>query len=477
MEYDTDELGEESEEEEEEEGEEAGAPSASRRKGRGRGGKEDEGEKEGKNEEEVVTIDLKARRRRGAHEKHNSRVTGFMPAGRVKRLEQRRAREAAARGEAPPPTSSSEQTAAAGAAGGQGSGRVESRYMQDLRNSPLGITGRWVPQVDDVDIDAPDAESVAIVTAPNKINTGSDGCWSFTLSSQGDGKRKLIYGGGSNSSGELGLGNDHPYVFVTVPRAAPLPKDIVAQSKKVGAAPVVTAGAAGLGFSVICLEDETIVAGTNIFGQLGIGRGTTAQGWRRRQDGQCRMVAGNLNSFSRVPRLSGVRMSIVACGYAHTVCSTADGRTFAWGLNYQGQLGLGHSSTNDTDVPRLLESLSGRRPVSIGCGRQHTLIAFEGGSLVSFGQNNCGQLGQGVVRRQAAAGDGSLPTDVTVGGGIGISQVACGSHHSLVVAQDGTVNDQASSIFSTLVLHLLCCAVYLRVVPGMERCEIPPFGM
>lgn len=180
MEYDTEELGEDSEEEEEDIGD-AGAAPASRRKGKGGAGKEGEGKKEVKEEEEVVTIDLKARRRRGAHEKHNSRVTGFIPQGRVKRLEERRAREATARGEAPTPSSSS-GGGGAGAAGG--SGVEESRYMQDLRNSPLGITGRWMPQLADVDIDSPDAEPVAIVTTPSKVNTGSDGCWSFTLSSQ-----------------------------------------------------------------------------------------------------------------------------------------------------------------------------------------------------------------------------------------------------------------------------------------------------
>lgn len=57
-----------------------------------------------------------------------------------------------------------------------------------------------------------------------------------------DGKSQLVYGGGSNSSGELGLGSDHPFVFVTIPRAATLPKDMLARMRKEGTSPVVTAG-------------------------------------------------------------------------------------------------------------------------------------------------------------------------------------------------------------------------------------------
>lgn len=169
--YDTDELGEDSNEEE---GNEAGAPPSGGRNGdSGKGGTM---EGEGKVEvEEVIIIDLKARRRRGAHEKHSSRVTGFMPPGRVKRLEARKAREAAARGETPA------EADAGAAASGRG-----SRYMEMLRDSPLGITGRWVPQEEaDID-DAPELNAVPIVTAPAiGTNSSPDSCWSFTHSASG----------------------------------------------------------------------------------------------------------------------------------------------------------------------------------------------------------------------------------------------------------------------------------------------------
>jgi hypothetical protein len=32
---------------------------------------------------------------------------------------------------------------------------------------------------------------------------------------------------------------------------------------------------------------------------------------------------------------SGMKISIISCGYAHTVIANADGKVFSWGLNFQ----------------------------------------------------------------------------------------------------------------------------------------------
>lgn len=152
------------------------------------------------------------------------------------------------------------------------------------------------------------------------------------------------------------------------------------------------------------------------------------------------MVAGNLQTFEPVAGLSGIRVTQIACGYAHTVCGTSDGRILSWGLNFQGQLGLGQASSHASDLPQQVMSLIGRHAQSIGCGRQHSLVSFADGTIVSFGQNNCGQLGLGSVRRGGVPANGAcLPREVRIAGGLGVERVAAGSHHSLAVCEDGSV--------------------------------------
>jgi hypothetical protein len=117
----------------------------------------------------------------------------------------------------------------------------------------------------------------------------------------------LLYGGGSNSSGELGLGSV-ALVFVTVPREIDLPREVTNQSsgKADGerSGGYIQLGGAGLGFTCLwSTSRETVTAGTNIFGQIGLGKRATPQGWRRRDDGQFRMVGANLFSFGSVPAL------------------------------------------------------------------------------------------------------------------------------------------------------------------------------
>jgi hypothetical protein len=117
----------------------------------------------------------------------------------------------------------------------------------------------------------------------------------------------LLYGGGSNSSGELGLGSVS-LVFVTVPREIALPQEVTSKSRKScgeSSGGYIQLGGAGLGFTCLwSTSRQTAAAGTNIFGQLGLGKRATPQGWRRRDDGQFRMVGANLFSFGPVPALT-----------------------------------------------------------------------------------------------------------------------------------------------------------------------------
>jgi alpha-tubulin suppressor-like RCC1 family protein len=102
----------------------------------------------------------------------------------------------------------------------------------------------------------------------------------------------------------------------------------------------------------------------------------------------------------------------------------------AWGDNSAGELGDGSLTERTTPVP--VGSLTGVQSVSLG-GR-HGLALLANGTVMSWGDNTFGQLGNGTT---SANHDAELPVAVT---GLPVAvQVAAGGEHSLALLPNGTV--------------------------------------
>ena len=136
-------------------------------------------------------------------------------------------------------------------------------------------------------------------------------------------------------------------------------------------------------------------------------------------------------SLATVPRLvqaleSVVVRSVAARG-AHTLALTQDGQVYAWGRNDGGQLGMGDRQPCKT--PTLVRHLvdSGVQVAQIACGRVHSLAVSQDGFLFSWGSNEDGATGQ-------SDGDAAL-VPALVPGVRGVTSVACGSRHSLVLVE------------------------------------------
>ena len=80
----------------------------------------------------------------------------------------------------------------------------------------------------------------------------------------------------------------------------------------------------------------------------------------------------------------------IGCGYRHTIVITSYNKTYVWGNNQSGQLGLGHNINQNS--PQEL-SFSDIKFESITCGYQHTMALTMNGKLYVWGNNSCGQLG------------------------------------------------------------------------------------
>ncbi len=93
---------------------------------------------------------------------------------------------------------------------------------------------------------------------------------------------------------------------------------------------------------------------------------------------------------NRISDFDGV--ASVAAGSYHSLAVKRDGTVWAWGDNDYRQLGSGSSST-DYNVPVQASSLTGI--ISISAGGYHSLALKNDGTLLVFGYNSYGQLGNG----------------------------------------------------------------------------------
>jgi alpha-tubulin suppressor-like RCC1 family protein/HEAT repeat protein/pectate lyase len=176
----------------------------------------------------------------------------------------------------------------------------------------------------------------------------------------------------------------------------------------------VVAVSAGVKHSLALRADGTVWAwGDNLYGELG--------------DGTVR------DSFVpvKVSGLSGVKA--VAAGWHHSIALKKDSTVWAWGCNHFGQLGDG--TELDRKVPVQVRNLTDVK--AIAAGGLHNLAIKEDGTLWAWGWNYRGQLGDGSLT------DRSTPVQVKGPYGKGFLQkvavVDGGGAHSAVLVADGTL--------------------------------------
>ena len=289
--------------------------------------------------------------------------------------------------------------------------------------------------------------------APVRVGTANN--WSavsggagFTLALRSDGS---LWAWGQNTFGKLGLGNADT-------GAHPSPA-------RVGTASSWTAIAAGLDCSLATRSDGSLWSwGRNAWGGLGLGhragchapaRVGTASTWTAvacgggfglalRSDGSLRAWGRNLEgelglgdtagrhtpvaltSPSGSWALTGARL---ACGVDHTVVLGADGSLWAWGDNYNGELGLGAADSDPRATPTRVGTAMSWTAVAAGWG--DTLAIRADGSLWAWGADYYGELGLGDTTQR------DVPT--RVGTATNWVAVTCGLWNTLAIRADGSL--------------------------------------
>ncbi|WP_018800895.1 RCC1 domain-containing protein [Salinispora arenicola] len=206
---------------------------------------------------------------------------------------------------------------------------------------------------------------------------------------------------GTNSAGRLGDGT-------TTDSSSPVAVNVPAGT-------TITAVAGGAGHSLAVTSAGTALAwGDNAFGQLG--DGTTIPS-------SSTPVAVDVPAGTTVTALSG--------GGVHNLAVTSAGTALAWGDNFWGQLGDG--STTRSRTPVAVNVPAGTTITAVAAGQGHSLAVTSAGTVLAWGDNSSGQLGDGT------ATDSSTPVAVDVPAGTTVTAVAAGGLHSLAVTSGGDV--------------------------------------
>lgn len=151
----------------------------------------------------------------------------------------------------------------------------------------------------------------------------------------------------------------------------------------------------------------------------------------------------NVSSPTLIKTINNVIQA--SCGYTHTLFLTSDGQVFSTGDADKGL--LGHGNTQSVHFPKLIAALKTVKVKHVECGGFHSVAMTSEGALYTWGEAHGGQLGISLETLQQRMRDWSLSemylhTPVRVSGrlvGKRTVQVACGEAHSLALTQDGEV--------------------------------------
>ncbi len=235
-------------------------------------------------------------------------------------------------------------------------------------------------------------QSIFVSVNPVKASISTGAIHSLALKSGG-----TVLAWGSDASGQLG--DDGTIANKATPVA-------------VVDASAIVAVAAGGNHSLALKSDGTVLAwGSDTSGQLGDS-----------------LTKANSNIPVTVANASGI--IAIAAGFDHSLALKSDGTILAWGQDQYGQ--LGNDSTKEDQLLPVPVSMASNI-VAIAAGNSHSLALKSDGTILSWGNDYSGQIGNDALF------SGEFPTPIVVIDASNIIAIAAGGTHSLALKSDGTM--------------------------------------
>jgi alpha-tubulin suppressor-like RCC1 family protein len=141
-----------------------------------------------------------------------------------------------------------------------------------------------------------------------------------------------------------------------------------------------------------------------------------------------------------LPSLTAAREAVaseVGSGAGGPQAAAAGGSLLAWGDNQFGQ--LGNDTTISSDTPVKVQLPAGIRVISMRAGCEHTLALTSTGHVLAWGYNGDGELGDGTTTSTGTPVRVKLPPGTTV------TAIRAGCFHSLALTTTGHVLAWGSS--------------------------------
>jgi alpha-tubulin suppressor-like RCC1 family protein len=233
----------------------------------------------------------------------------------------------------------------------------------------------------------------------------------FALALESDG---TVLAWGDNTNGQLGNGTTDPSLLPT-------------QVLGLGSGSGVIAVSAGYGHALALKSDGTVLGwGVNALGQVGDGSTT--------QRNTPVQVLG-----------PGSGVTAISAGFSHSLALKSDGTVLCWGRNSLGACGQNNTTSPELAPVTVTGSATGVTAIAAGTNSSYAIRSD--GSLWAWGNNNSGQLGDGsTTQRNVPVPVSGLSTGVSA---VSTSPVS-GSQFALALKSDGTVLGWGNNSFGQL---------------------------
>jgi alpha-tubulin suppressor-like RCC1 family protein len=136
---------------------------------------------------------------------------------------------------------------------------------------------------------------------------------------------------------------------------------------------------------------------------------------------------------SIVEELCNKDIEDIRSGKFHTIVRNSDGKVYVWGKNFDAVLGNGENDSK-TYRPQLNEYLNDLNITDMSCGVSHTLVLTSSGDIYGWGDNECGQIGNGTDSECQL-----IPFKINCLLSEKFKAISCGNSHSMALTEDGRV--------------------------------------
>lgn len=138
-----------------------------------------------------------------------------------------------------------------------------------------------------------------------------------------------------------------------------------------------------------------------------------------------------------ISSLASVKISQVACGGFHSAATSEAGQLFTWGGGEHGQ--LGHGDKVNKTAPYPVSALSDQVLTMITCGWSHTVALTDAGTVYTWGNGDHGKLGYGDTNKV------TVPRVVEALDGLHVVKIASYNEHTAALTDHSSHSRSAAT--------------------------------